>query len=638
MDLRANTAVDVLIGPFVDSTDGNTAETGLTIAQADVRLSKNGQNMAQKNDVTACVHDELGYYNCELDATDTDTEGNLVLCVHETGALPVRHEFNVLSEAAWDSLYAAKDSGYMNVNVNTVNETAQTANDNGADINTLLTRVVGTIAAGTHNPQSGDAYSIVNDGTYGNAAIETLVDELESRLTAVRAGYLDNLSAGAVALQSTLTALNDLSTGDIDARLAAIGLDHLLSAAVTGTDVTDNSIIAKLVSSSVTADWDTYDNTSDSLQSIRDRGDSAWTTGGGGSLSEILNIQTLIPNDIDLANTATVRIGLGLTNMLDDLPTTAEIAPGTIDIHRKAIGGTSWSAVVSGAACSEVAGIVYYDEVFDSSSGYDEGDSIRITFRNQSITVDSNAHEITGTDGWMFQTSIRQTMRGTDSAPTAVQVRQEMDSNSTQLAAIVADTDEIQGKLPLNNIMGSSDTADHDTDIDTILVDTSEIQSKLPLNNIMGSSDTADHDTDIDAILADTTELQGDWADGGRLDNILDSILVDTGTTLDDKIDTIDTYVAAILDDTGTSGVQVADKTGYRLSTTGIDDIHDEVIESTITLRQAIRLFLSVLTGISGGGGSATLTFRDIANTKNRISATVDSNGNRTAVGTRDGT
>ena len=120
LDLRANTAVDVIIGPFVDDTDGKTAETGLTIAQADVRLSKNGQNMAQKNDNTTCVHDEIGYYNCELDATDTNTEGSLVLVVHESGALPVRHEFNVMAEAAWDSLYVAKDDGFMDVNIKTI--------------------------------------------------------------------------------------------------------------------------------------------------------------------------------------------------------------------------------------------------------------------------------------------------------------------------------------------------------------------------------------------------------------------------------------------------------------------------------------------------------------------------------------
>lgn len=73
------------------------------------------------------------------------------------------------------------------------------------------------------------------------------------------------------------------------------------------------------------------------------------------------------------------------------------------------------------------------------------------------------------------------------------------------------------------------------------------------------------------------------------------------------------------------------------LAADAVDEIVDEVVEGAVTLRQAIRLFLSVLTGKSTGGGTATLKFRDIGDTKDRISATVDADGNRTAVGTRDG-
>jgi hypothetical protein len=61
-------------------------------------------------------------------------------------------------------------------------------------------------------------------------------------------------------------------------------------------------------------------------------------------------------------------------------------------------------------------------------------------------------------------------------------------------------------------------------------------------------------------------------------------------------------------------------------------DIWDEVVESTITARQAMRAFLSVLTGKSAGGRTTTITFRDIGDTKNRITATVDSAGNRNTV------
>jgi hypothetical protein len=63
--------------------------------------------------------------------------------------------------------------------------------------------------------------------------------------------------------------------------LVAKGLDHLVSASVTGTDITDNSIIAKMVSKSATADWDTFVNTTDSLEAIRDNGGG----GGGGSMA-----------------------------------------------------------------------------------------------------------------------------------------------------------------------------------------------------------------------------------------------------------------------------------------------------------------------------------------------------------------
>lgn len=126
LQLRANTAVDVLIGPFVDLTDGYTAEEG---ESPSVYLSKNGQALAAKNDATTPVHDDAGYYNCELDATDTNTEGQLVLIVEASAnALPVRHEFNVLAEAAWDSMYIAKDDGYMDVNIKAISEDTDAAN------------------------------------------------------------------------------------------------------------------------------------------------------------------------------------------------------------------------------------------------------------------------------------------------------------------------------------------------------------------------------------------------------------------------------------------------------------------------------------------------------------------------------
>lgn len=100
------------------------------------------------------------------------------------------------------------------------------------------------------------------------------------------------------------------------------------------------------------------------------------------------------------------------------------------------------------------------------------------------------------------------------------------------------------------------------------------------------------------------------------------------------RVNTISTQLASILADTGTDGV-VVNATG--LSTDAVDKILDEVVEGTLTLRQAIRILLAGLAGISGGGGTVTLTFRDLADAKARITAIVDANGNRTAI-TLDGT
>ncbi len=119
-DLEANTAVDLMVGPFLDSTDGDTEETGLTITQAEVRLSKNGGNTAQKNEATSLVHDELGNYVCKLDATDTNAEGILTLMIHESGSLSIKMDYTVLSQAAYISKYTAKDAGFMDINIKTI--------------------------------------------------------------------------------------------------------------------------------------------------------------------------------------------------------------------------------------------------------------------------------------------------------------------------------------------------------------------------------------------------------------------------------------------------------------------------------------------------------------------------------------
>lgn len=61
-------------------------------------------------------------------------------------------------------------------------------------------------------------------------------------------------------------------------------------------------------------------------------------------------------------------------------------------------------------------------------------------------------------------------------------------------------------------------------------------------------------------------------------------------------------------------------------------DILAGVIEGTLTLQQTLRVCLAALAGKSTGGGTGSVAFRDQADSKDRISATVDDDGNRTAI------
>ena len=105
--LRQGTAATVPMGPFLDEDDGKTAETGLTIAQADVRLSKMGTAYAQKNDATAASHMEGGDYGVVLDATDTDTVGRMRIRISKSGALPVWDDFLVVPANVYDAMTGA---------------------------------------------------------------------------------------------------------------------------------------------------------------------------------------------------------------------------------------------------------------------------------------------------------------------------------------------------------------------------------------------------------------------------------------------------------------------------------------------------------------------------------------------------
>lgn len=210
-DLRANTEVKVRIGSFVDVGDGFTPETGITLGAADEAELLKHNGVATVNiaaNTWAAIADCDGWYDLTLTAGNVDTEGNLTVVVQDDSVcLPVHVRFNVLSEAAWVSKYVAKDTGYMDVNAKAISDSTGAADNVEANIGNLDASVA---SRSSHNAaavktaiEAGGSKLDVLYADWLNGgrldllidAIKVATDALDGRLTAVRAGYLDELSA-----------------------------------------------------------------------------------------------------------------------------------------------------------------------------------------------------------------------------------------------------------------------------------------------------------------------------------------------------------------------------------------------------------------------------------------------------------
>lgn len=453
------------------------------------------------------VGDTLHFYFTSRDGTGLPTT------LSGTPAVSVYEDASATEITAGVTLAVDHDS---RTGLNRVQVVASGANGYGAGQHYHLVITAGTVdsisvvgeVVGQFTLQRSAAAVDLANGTDGLGAIKA-----DTAATLVDTAVIGAAGAGLTAVPWN-SAWDAEVQSEVQDAIVANGLDHLVAASVAGTDVVDNSIVARLVSSASTADFDTYDQTTDSLQALRDRGDAAWTTGGGGSISDILQWKLLVPPAIDLANTKSYRLAIALTNQLDDLPTTTEITPGTISIDRAAQGGTTWASVVTDAACSELAGLIYFDEVFDTATGYQAGDMLRITFKGQRITVSANDYEIAdGTHGIIAYTGIVAQTPDVNIA--------QINGNSTAAATIAlfaAALDQGTGQIDNGTFASGSITA-------TTITDGALTSAKFADNYLTAAKVAADVTTELQAGLATAAAL-------ATVDANVDAILVDTGTTL----------------------------------------------------------------------------------------------------------
>lgn len=236
-ELRQSTSVDLPIGPFLDATDGVTPETSLTITQPDVRLKKNGGAWAQKAAAQTLSHEENGFYEVTLDATDTDTLGLLRLAVFESGAAPVWEDFLVLTQGEWDAKYdtAVRPTASQ---IAAASASAVWEEDPALHANpgTFAEWVLGLVQAVWNEPTSGNN----TPGTFGNLLLNS--DDILQNLAGDVASSV--WSAGT----RTLTELDeDSTTLDLDATIQAANdarFDAIDSALVTIATYVDTEVAA----------------------------------------------------------------------------------------------------------------------------------------------------------------------------------------------------------------------------------------------------------------------------------------------------------------------------------------------------------------------------------------------------------
>ena len=163
MFLRQSTAQVILFGPCLDKGDGVTEEVSLTLAQADMRISKDGAAFGQKGTAGNATHDSDGWYNTTLSTTDTNTVGELVFNVHQpANMLPVWERYWVLEETVYDAIFGASAAAF--------------GSDNKALISTDAQDLSASLDVNTKLIEGADATDQITAAT--DASLDTAISEL----------------------------------------------------------------------------------------------------------------------------------------------------------------------------------------------------------------------------------------------------------------------------------------------------------------------------------------------------------------------------------------------------------------------------------------------------------------------------
>ena len=234
--LRQSTASqEVPLGPFLDTADGNSEETGITLSAAEILVWKTGATALVAKNSGNATHMQNGIFYAVFDATDTDTLGPLVLFCKDSAALWVRVECVVLPANVYDSMFstdlldvnvaqwlgtavaAPTTAGVPEVDVTFFDGTAITATAGRPEVNT-------THAAGTAWGSGAiTAASIASDAITAAKIAANAITSSELADGAITAAKFAASAIDATAIASNAITSAKIATGAITAATFAAG-------------------------------------------------------------------------------------------------------------------------------------------------------------------------------------------------------------------------------------------------------------------------------------------------------------------------------------------------------------------------------------------------------------------------------
>jgi len=493
--LKQSTAVTVLLGPFVDKTDGVTEETGL--ASTGTELSKAGGAFAAGP--TLGTHDSDGWYPVALTTTHTNTLGALVIKVHDSAThLPVWQEHMVLTANVYDSLVGGTD--VLDVSTTQFNGSAVVQSGGRPEVN--MTHIAGA-AVSTSTAQLGVNAVQAGGTAWGSGAITAAsiatgaVDADALAADAVTEIWAGSTAPSAATIADSVwdeDATGHQTTGTFGQAIGDPGADTDTIWSLVNANL-DATVSSRATQTSVNTIDDFLDTEIAAIKAVTDALPNA------GALTTIQadldNIQTRLPTALvggrmDSSVGAMAADTLTASALAADAVT--EIWAGSTAPSSATIAGAVWDMDATGHQTQGTFGQVLGD------SGADTDTIWGLVNTNLNATVSSRAS----------QTSVDTVDDFLDTEIAAIKAVTDALPNGGALTTIQADLDNIQTRLPAALVGGRIDASVGAMAADTLTASAlaTDAVTEIWAASTAGSQASVDAvKAVVDAILVDTTEI-----------------------------------------------------------------------------------------------------------------------------------